>query len=135
MEALSNLDFRLRNLIGQPLEEEDEEEMVLLDPEVLEQWLEENKEHKDNEEVREIWEFCCEISERLEGFSDIENQQANQEDVAKIVQEMLAQEMAKLQQNQDAEDDGPVNDLGVVRKKRPLDNPSDVPPKKQKVDA
>ena len=45
-----------------------EEEMVLLDPEVLEQWLKENKEHKDEEEVREIWEFCCEISERVQSF-------------------------------------------------------------------
>jgi len=134
MEALSNLDFRLRNLIGQPLEEEDEEEMVLLDPEVLEQWLKENKEHKDEEEVREIWEFCCEISERLDGFQDLENQQANQEDVAKIVQEMLAQEMQKLAQGAEADDDEPVNDMGIVRKKRPLEDPAAVPPKKQKVE-
>lgn len=138
MEALSNLDFRIRSLIGQPLEDEDEEELVLLDPEVLEQWIEENKEHKDLDEVKEIWEFCCEISERLEGFSDVENVQANQEDVQKIVQEMLAAEMAKLAQTQD-DDDEPVNDLGVVKRKsetsnkRPLENPSEPAVKKAKV--
>jgi len=117
LEALSNLDLRIRNIIDQPLAEEDEEELVLLEPEVVEQWLGEHSE-EEGKEVREIWEFCAEISERLEGFSNEENMQANQEDVAKLVQEMLAQELGKLVQEAGDDDDGPVNDLGVVSSKK-----------------
>merc|ERR550532_2280949 len=79
-------------------EAEEEEELVLLDGSAVEDWIKSNSDHENLQNVKDIWSFCEEISERLDSFTDLENVQAKETDVAELVAQMLQQEMEKMAQ-------------------------------------
>jgi len=119
LEALTHLDNTLRKLMGmegsERVLETDEDELILLEDEEIEEWLEENSDHKSKKEVEELVDFCKELTERLDFLTSQEHEEVSNSDVTAMVQEMLKEEMGKLGMGAGQEGDMPVNDLGVAK--------------------
>jgi len=118
LKALIMLDQRIRLLIDAKEEEgEEEEDVVLLETEVLNQWLTENKDHKNVKEVKNLKMFCDDLSERLDTLQD--EPPVSQEQIQAAVQaqmEELAQQLESEEQKNDSANDPPVNNV-MVRSK------------------
>jgi len=128
LKGLTHIDNRMRQLMGEELNaelENDEDELILLEKEDVEKWLEENKENSNFEEVKELLEMAAEVSLRLDGMQEeFEAQQQNplnaNADITEIVKEMILQQLGGLkglegQGNAELADKEEINDLGVAR--------------------
>lgn len=118
LEALAHSDNALRKLIGddtpETVLETDETALDPLAEEQVQEWVSENENHENKEDVLELFECCKELIEKLDFLDSKEHEEVSNTDVTAMVQKMLQEELGGLMAAAN-EDSLPVNDLGVAK--------------------